>query len=123
MANQGHRSDAATRWVGGYPGDASGWALLIPAERDVVRLVSEGLGKQEIATRLFVSPRTVATHLTPSAPSSGSPHACSSPRGPLATPDARPVTAVADDKPGLPPATNFAVGQGHRKYGWCLLSI
>jgi DNA-binding CsgD family transcriptional regulator len=43
---------------------ASGWASLTPTERDVVRLVSEGLGNRDIATRLFVSPRTVQTHLT-----------------------------------------------------------
>jgi predicted ATPase/class 3 adenylate cyclase/DNA-binding CsgD family transcriptional regulator len=42
----------------------SGWASLTPTERDVVRLVSEGLGNNDIATRLFVSPRTVQTHLT-----------------------------------------------------------
>jgi DNA-binding CsgD family transcriptional regulator len=30
----------------------------------VVRLVSEGLADDEIATRLFVSPRTVQTDLT-----------------------------------------------------------
>jgi predicted ATPase/class 3 adenylate cyclase/DNA-binding CsgD family transcriptional regulator len=41
-----------------------GWASLTPTERDVVRLVSEGLPNKEIATRLFVSPRTVQTHLT-----------------------------------------------------------
>jgi len=43
---------------------ASGWGSLTPAELDVVRLVSEGLGNNDIATRLFVSPRTVQSHLT-----------------------------------------------------------
>ncbi|HET9875736.1 MAG TPA: response regulator transcription factor, partial [Mycobacterium sp.] len=43
---------------------ASGWAALTPAELDVVRLVSEGLPGKDIATRLFISPRTVHTHLT-----------------------------------------------------------
>jgi len=43
---------------------SNGWASLTPTERDVVRLVSEGLANNDIATRLFVSPRTVQTHLT-----------------------------------------------------------
>jgi DNA-binding CsgD family transcriptional regulator len=42
----------------------SGWRSLTPTKRDVVRLVSEGLGNNDIATRLFVSPRTVQSHLT-----------------------------------------------------------
>jgi DNA-binding CsgD family transcriptional regulator len=33
-------------------------------ELDVVRLACEGLGNKEIATRLFVSPRTVQAHLS-----------------------------------------------------------
>jgi DNA-binding CsgD family transcriptional regulator len=43
---------------------ASGWESLTPTEQDVVRLVSEGLSNAEVATRLFISPRTVQTHLT-----------------------------------------------------------
>ena len=42
----------------------SGWASLTPTEHDVVRLVTEGLANKDIATRLFVSPRTVQSHLT-----------------------------------------------------------
>ena len=42
----------------------SGWESLTPTERDVVRLVREGLVNNDIATRLFISPRTVQTHLT-----------------------------------------------------------
>jgi DNA-binding CsgD family transcriptional regulator len=43
---------------------ASGWASLTPTECDVVRLVSERLVNKDIATRLFISPRTVESHLT-----------------------------------------------------------
>ncbi|WP_372510895.1 helix-turn-helix transcriptional regulator [Mycobacterium angelicum] len=43
---------------------SSGWASLTPTERDVVRLVADGLANNEIAARLFVSRRTVQTHLT-----------------------------------------------------------
>lgn len=42
----------------------TGWASLTPTELDVVRLVSEGLGNKDIGSRLFISPRTVQTHLT-----------------------------------------------------------
>ncbi|MBB5160421.1 LuxR C-terminal-related transcriptional regulator [Mycobacterium sp. AZCC_0083] len=42
----------------------TGWASLTPAERDVLRLVSDGLANKDIAKRLLVSPRTVQTHPT-----------------------------------------------------------
>lgn len=42
---------------------AAGWASLTPTELDVVRLVAEGIPNKDIATRLFVSPRTVQSHL------------------------------------------------------------
>jgi DNA-binding CsgD family transcriptional regulator len=42
---------------------SSGWDSLTPTEIDVVRLVTEGIANKDIATRLFVSPRTVQTHL------------------------------------------------------------
>jgi DNA-binding CsgD family transcriptional regulator len=42
---------------------STGWASLTPTEVDVVRLVAEGIPNKDIATRLFVSPRTVQSHL------------------------------------------------------------
>ena len=38
--------------------------MLATTELDVVRLVCEGLGNKAIASRLFISHRTVQTHLT-----------------------------------------------------------
>jgi DNA-binding CsgD family transcriptional regulator len=43
---------------------AHGWDGLTETERTVVALTAQGLTNREIATRLFVSPRTVETHLT-----------------------------------------------------------
>src|SRR6266511_1011704 len=42
---------------------SAGWDSLTEAELDVVRLVAEGLTNQEAAERLYVSPRTVQSHL------------------------------------------------------------
>ena len=42
---------------------STGWDSLTPTELDVVRLVAEGIPNKDIATRLFVSPRTVQSHL------------------------------------------------------------
>ena len=42
----------------GIASPPSGWGSLTPTELDVVGLVGEGLPNKDIATRLFVSPRT-----------------------------------------------------------------
>ncbi len=42
---------------------STGWDSLTPTELDVVRLVAEGIPNKDIAARLFVSPRTVQSHL------------------------------------------------------------
>lgn len=54
----------AQRGRGARGRPASGWESLTPMENDVVRLVREGLGNKDIGVRLFISPRTVQTHLT-----------------------------------------------------------
>lgn len=54
----------AQRGRGARKRPSSGWASLTPTERTVVGLVSEGLANNDIASRLFISPRTVQTHLT-----------------------------------------------------------
>jgi DNA-binding CsgD family transcriptional regulator len=43
---------------------ASGWTSLTPTELDIAQLVAEGLTNKTIGARLFISPRTVQTHLT-----------------------------------------------------------
>ena len=54
----------ATRKGGGRKRPAAGWASLTPAEREVVRLVAEGLRNDAIARRLFIAPGTVKVHLS-----------------------------------------------------------
>jgi DNA-binding CsgD family transcriptional regulator len=41
----------------------SGWQSLTPSEQAVVDLVAEGLSNPQIGQRLYVSRRTVQTHL------------------------------------------------------------
>jgi DNA-binding CsgD family transcriptional regulator len=43
---------------------SSGWESLTPTEVEVVKLVVDGLSNPQIAERLFVSRKTVTTHLT-----------------------------------------------------------
>jgi DNA-binding CsgD family transcriptional regulator len=58
------RTTAATTSVhDGRPRPSFGWESLTEAELRVVGLTAEGLTNREIAERLFVSRRTVATHL------------------------------------------------------------
>jgi DNA-binding CsgD family transcriptional regulator len=47
----------------GLPGAAGRLASLTPAEQAVAALVAEGLSNPQIGERLFVSRRTVQTHL------------------------------------------------------------
>ncbi len=53
----------ATRGRGERGRPSTGWASLTPAELDVVRLVAEGLTNPQVGERLFISRRTVQTHL------------------------------------------------------------
>jgi DNA-binding CsgD family transcriptional regulator len=53
------------------PGDCDALEALTPQQRQIVRLASEGLTNREIADRLFLSPRTVGSHLYRSFPKLG----------------------------------------------------
>jgi DNA-binding CsgD family transcriptional regulator len=56
--------DYATRGRGDRRRPSWGWESLTPTELAVVGLVTEGLSNQQVAERLFVTRRTVGTHLT-----------------------------------------------------------
>jgi DNA-binding CsgD family transcriptional regulator len=43
---------------------ASGWDSLTPTELQVVSLIAEGLTNRAVAKQLFISPRTVETHVS-----------------------------------------------------------
>ena len=55
------RSEAAERSSNGASADAA--SRLTPRELDVLRLLAEGLGTDAIAKRLYISPKTVGTHV------------------------------------------------------------
>jgi DNA-binding NarL/FixJ family response regulator len=55
---------ALTRSAASEPRDADGAAArLTPRERDVLTLLAEGLGTHAISERLYISPKTVGTHV------------------------------------------------------------
>jgi DNA-binding CsgD family transcriptional regulator len=57
--------------VAGSVGERDALEELTPQQRQIVRLASEGLTNREIADRLFLSPRTVSSHLYRSFPKLG----------------------------------------------------
>ena len=59
--------------VTGAPGEPDALAELTPQQRQIVRLASDGLTDREIGDRLFLSPRTVSSHLYRSYPKLGVP--------------------------------------------------
>jgi len=57
--------------VAGAPGEPDALGELTPQQRQIVRLASDGLSDREIGDRLFLSPRTVSSHLYRSYPKLG----------------------------------------------------
>jgi DNA-binding CsgD family transcriptional regulator/tetratricopeptide (TPR) repeat protein len=57
--------------VAGTPGERDALWELTPQQRQIVRLASQGLTNREIGDRLFLSPRTVSSHLYRSYPKLG----------------------------------------------------
>ena len=57
--------------VSGSPDDRDVLEELTPQQRQIVRLASDGLTDREIGERLFLSPRTVGSHLYRSYPKLG----------------------------------------------------
>jgi DNA-binding CsgD family transcriptional regulator len=53
-----------TRGRGPRSRPALGWESLTPTEITVAQAVAEGLSNPQIAARMFISRRTVTTHLT-----------------------------------------------------------
>jgi DNA-binding CsgD family transcriptional regulator len=57
--------------VAGAPGERDALEELTPQQRQIVRLANDGLTNREIGDRLFLSPRTVSSHLYRSYPKLG----------------------------------------------------
>ena len=57
--------------VTGTPGEPDALGELTPQQRQIIRLASDGLTDREIGDRLFLSPRTVSSHLYRSYPKLG----------------------------------------------------
>jgi DNA-binding CsgD family transcriptional regulator len=57
--------------VAGAPSEPDALEALTPQQRQIVRLASDGLTDREIGDRLFLSPRTVSSHLHRSYPKLG----------------------------------------------------
>jgi len=55
----------------GAPGERDALGELTPQQRQIVLLASHGLTNREIGDRLFLSPRTVSSHLYRSYPKLG----------------------------------------------------
>jgi DNA-binding CsgD family transcriptional regulator len=53
------------------PGEPGGLWQLTPQQRQIIRLASDGMTNQQIGDRLFLSPRTVSSHLYRSYPKLG----------------------------------------------------
>jgi DNA-binding CsgD family transcriptional regulator/RecA/RadA recombinase len=70
-----HRAQAELRAAGvtlaGAGGEPDAFGELTPQQRQIVRLASDGLTDREIGDRLFLSPRTVSSHLYRSYPKLG----------------------------------------------------
>jgi DNA-binding CsgD family transcriptional regulator len=49
--------------VPGASGKRDAFENLTPQQRQIIRLASDGLTNREIGDRLFLSPRTVSSHL------------------------------------------------------------
>lgn len=56
--------DYAIRHRGSRRRSLTGWASLTPTQEQTALLAGQGLTNQQIAERLFISPRTVQTHLS-----------------------------------------------------------